>query len=1387
MSINSFQKGNYLLLKDFLKYYFSINLLKSLFFPIILFAISAEMHATDYYGKNGFNPSSYNSWSASSGGQPSTFMNTGDNFIIAAGTTMTATANWTVGARVTCSGILNAGSYTFNFSNSVIISGATFNAGTGTVNFNGTGDQTIPAANYYNLIISGERAKKTSVTFSVGTFGIAGTFSPATNTYVVTNSSFNFNGNDQTIPMFNYTNLRTSVSGTKTLTLTADLSSIYLLTVDAGTTFKLDDIKKYTFTTTYAIVKGTVINRTTFNTAEGGIVRFYNGSTFELDTVTANTPIATWERNSTYKFKAAITEKNYSSIKLEHFHQDFGNFIWTPKKQETYISLKANLTHVQGNFIVENTGTGSFSLGTSNQGTGDTLDIDEDYIQLGGYIHFVEKGGVGSDVHSGFKGRKVKVSGNFKQLGGTIDLCNLKDGGVTVDVYVGDSCILKNCKLMSTGTTTKNTFFFRARDDKDHIFYSLNDTIQNYVNFTVSNGATLRMNTIEDPSVIKGSLGKFTLMPGSWLKVTSHNGITKTDTTATGGNIRLKGERSYYQGSIHYLGNTSNSSMANPQLTGDGLSSVYPITSAVNLIIENPIAILFTDTVNIADNITILESDTVCNLNFGYINTASTLYLPKYNIDKDHPFITGIYGAEGAKYAPDPTAFITRYPDTYFKQIEGNDSITGVIKLKAPCEVKQKYTCVWIGEISTNWHDSLNWCTRLNDNSTVHQIPTRTLDAVIQPSKSNYQPVIDSFKSAECKNISIYPGSSLKIKGTDSLNVYENYVNHGIDSILTNGYITLYDTNSQFRNHGIFSTGGGTVQLYGIFRNESGNFYGNTGSLILSKTAPIKYDEGEDEARCIFNNNGIFEPGKSNTIFNAYGEQSIGGSYSSNFFNLMAKGSGTKIITYATTVSEALTIDSIVSVAMSSAPQFSPTLIVNKLVFNKTIRNSAEFYRNNKPLNITGKIRTRVKFDHTGEWHFVSFPYDVKSVTKSDGTTVANGLGVDFSLGQYNAQTRANNKSGWETSTDPFPKKDKGYIINRKSDATFSNIDLYFESDLINIDEDTVIIPELLNDSREYNLTYTTGSLNIPSNFGWNFIAHPLTVTGSPALANGQFAYDYQPSKDFYKLYYDFYNPGYTYQAEGFKPFTAFFMKTNSANTADLLFTSNLTERQGVPAYKAAALKSDEVFVLGMNADNSDYTTIIRVKEAATAGYDNLFDAPYFVPMLSTTPRIYTLIGSNQYALNSVPENSTVTVGIKVPHSGTYTFNWDLTGVSIPVSLTDKVTGETIDMNTTDSYTFSATTGEINSRFILNIFQKVYTETINGEYNEIRVIGKEKLIQIEGLSENTKISVYEISGKMLNMQTYPAGTANINVPEAGLYILELTNTQNTIKTKVICK
>jgi hypothetical protein len=119
------------------------------------------------------------------------------------------------GVRTLASTGITGISGTFNpgGSNTYMVAGST-------INFNSTGAQTIPAFNYNNLISSSTGSRTLA---SSSTIGIAGTFTPGTNAYTITGSTFNFKGTKQTIPAFNYYNLTNSGTDTTTLANTGTI------------------------------------------------------------------------------------------------------------------------------------------------------------------------------------------------------------------------------------------------------------------------------------------------------------------------------------------------------------------------------------------------------------------------------------------------------------------------------------------------------------------------------------------------------------------------------------------------------------------------------------------------------------------------------------------------------------------------------------------------------------------------------------------------------------------------------------------------------------------------------------------------------------------------------------------------------------------------------------------------------------------------------------------------------------------------------------------------------------------------------------------------------------------------------------------------------------
>lgn len=92
------------------------------------------------------------------------------------------------------------------------ISGAVNITG-GTVGFTGSEAQTIPAYNYNNLV---SRSTGSRTLAGSGIIGIAGLFSPGSNTYTVTGSTVAFNGGgNQTMAAFNYHDLILANAGVK--------------------------------------------------------------------------------------------------------------------------------------------------------------------------------------------------------------------------------------------------------------------------------------------------------------------------------------------------------------------------------------------------------------------------------------------------------------------------------------------------------------------------------------------------------------------------------------------------------------------------------------------------------------------------------------------------------------------------------------------------------------------------------------------------------------------------------------------------------------------------------------------------------------------------------------------------------------------------------------------------------------------------------------------------------------------------------------------------------------------------------------------------------------------------------------------------------------------
>jgi len=134
-------------------------------------------------------------------------------------------------------GLTQGSSSTLNLGATPTITALTASASGNTINFNGSGTQTIPANSYYNLTISGTRTTNNVTLVSGGTINIAGTYSNtasfAGGSLVSTNNTINLNGtSNQSIDGSTFNNL--TVNNSAGVTLNGNVTVNGTLTLTAG-------------------------------------------------------------------------------------------------------------------------------------------------------------------------------------------------------------------------------------------------------------------------------------------------------------------------------------------------------------------------------------------------------------------------------------------------------------------------------------------------------------------------------------------------------------------------------------------------------------------------------------------------------------------------------------------------------------------------------------------------------------------------------------------------------------------------------------------------------------------------------------------------------------------------------------------------------------------------------------------------------------------------------------------------------------------------------------------------------------------------------------------------------------------------------------------------
>ena len=172
--------------------------------------------------------------------------------------------------------------------------------------------------------------------------------------------------------------------------------------------------------------------------------------------------------------------------------------------------------------------------------------------------------------------------------------------------------------------------------------------------------------------------------------------------------------------------------------------------------------------------------------------------------------------------------------------------------------------------------------------------------------------------------------------------------------------------------------------------------------------------------------------------------------------------------------------------------------------------------------------------------------------------------------------------------------------------------------------------------------------------------------------------------------------------------------------------------------------------------------------------------------MGNNAPMIYSVFDEVETAGKQLPHETTIVpLTVNIPKMENY-INGELqeqpTQFSIgledqvekTITLIDYVEGKEVVLNQTD-YPISLTEGVYNDRFALRITEKQDVVTANGDAQSgdgVRVITDGKMLYVDGITEPTEVSIYDVTGRNL-LHTIVSEGVGFAAPQTGVYLIQI--------------
>ena len=345
------------------------------------------------------------------------------------------------------------------------------------------------------------------------------------------------------------------------------------------------------------------------------------------------------------------------------------------------------------------------------------------------------------------------------------------------------------------------------------------------ITMTKTGGTATFTGSVNGTSLIINGTGGTLNLGGSGLSHTFTGSWTSTSGTLDGGSATV-----YFTSTTapfySYTGGSFLPDNGTVNYSGAGAQTIAAVTY-YNLVLSGSGAKSFPVNTTILSDLSINNATAGATADLGMALTHSAISL---HLDGNSE-LAGYYGSP---LSPAPPA--NQLP-TYF-----GSTATGILNVGGACIPGN-----WTGEISSDWNTAGNWCSGT--------VPNSTTSVVIPILVNNNYPVISAADT--CANITINAGASLTISGTNTLSVFGNWTSTGAtftpnssEVVFSGGAQTLVGSptfNSlTLAGSGTFTLNG-SVTVNDTLSIENGTnsiVTGANGLLIYGPAATLQYNDG---------------------------------------------------------------------------------------------------------------------------------------------------------------------------------------------------------------------------------------------------------------------------------------------------------------------------------------------------------------------------------------------------------------------------------------------------------------------------------------------------------------------------------------------------------------